>query len=314
MVATDLTQGERIVFRSKRGGIAGNSGWMWLLFIIGGSQVCGAITAFAVLFSDGPNEKGPSVSVFLMPAATVVVAFVLLVLWIRYKRQPAYFVTERRLIARPFLLAPLVMDLRNVAGANRILVQYTRYGRVVNEILTNRIGVQLRSGGGHRFGPVEDADELVALLQGVAQGVVDCRALPDADGGLSRAEERRDLFFARWTLTAGLPRGPLFVGPTKVIGFAEALLLPRQQQMLTVAGAERSAHDVEQSVLELAKSMEFGRGRAVVMEREGVTLAVDGSRFLLTSGSHVVAFELDEKDAKRAAKFVRETQIHGYRG
>jgi hypothetical protein len=111
-----------------------------------------------------------------------------------------------------------------------------------------------------------------------------------------------------------MPRGPLFVGPTKVIGFAEALLLPRQQQVLTIAGAERPAADIEQSVLELTRSAELGRGRAVVMDRDGVTLAVEGPRFMLTSGANVVAFELDPDDAKRAERFVKAIPGHPYRG
>ena len=75
MAVNDLTQGERIVFRSKRGGTAAYSGWMWLLFLFRGSQVCGAITAFAVIFGGGTNEGEGSATVFLMPAVTVIPGF-----------------------------------------------------------------------------------------------------------------------------------------------------------------------------------------------------------------------------------------------
>jgi hypothetical protein len=312
-VATDveLEPGERVVFQSKRGGKAGYSPLLWIVFIFGGMQVFGALVTFPILLLT-VDESIP-ISSWIAPFLTAVAFFTFLVLWIRFTRVPAYLVTDRKIIVKRFLRSPLVLSPRDVGGAARVLVQYTRYGRVVNEILTNRIVLGLRSGGAPKIGPVEDAEELVALLQGVASGAIDLAALPDVKGGLARAEERTDLFFARATVTAGAPRGPVFVGPTKIIGFAERLLLNREHQLLSVAGAEKPAHEIEDKMLDLARSAEWGRGKAVVMEREGVSLGVDGNRLVIGAGPTSVAFELPPKDAERAARFVKATQAHPYR-
>jgi hypothetical protein len=312
-VATDveLEAGERVVFQSKRGGKAGYSPLLWILFIFGGLQVFGAFVTFPLILLTA--EESIPISSWAMPFLTAVAFLAFLVLWIRFTRSPAYLVTDRKIIARRFLRSPLVLSPRDVGGAARFLVQYTRYGRVVNEILTNRIVLGLRSGGTPKIGPVEDAEELVALLQGVANGAVDLAALPDVNGGPARAEERTDLFFARATVTAGAPRGPVFVGPTKIIGFAERMLLNREHQMLSVAGAEKPAQEIEDRMLDLARSAEWGRGKSVVMDREGVSLGVEGNRLVIGAGPTSVAFELPPKDAERATRFVKASQAHPYR-
>jgi len=233
--------------------------------------------------------------------------------WLLLRRQPSYFITDRRLIARRLFWTPIVIDLENVASAARFLVQYTRYGRVVNEILTHRVAVTFRSGGYRRLGPIKYPDDFASLLQSVAHGIVDCRALPDIAGGLSAAEARTDVFFAQTTLTGGAPRGPLFVGPTKVVGFADPFFATRLNQMLTIVGASRSPEEIEQSVIALAQNTEFGRGRAVTMDREGLDLVVTGGQLLLTSGEKKVAFDLAPADGERAAKYAKRGQTHAYR-
>jgi hypothetical protein len=314
-VANDLVlqAGERVVWRSKPGGPAGYSVWLWLLFIFAGMQVFGSFMSLIFIFAtDIKAEAG--FSSLLMPIGTLLVAVVFLVAYLRFKKGPAYFVTDRRFIARRFLNTPLIFDPREVVGAARFLVQYTRYGRVVNEILTHRVVVGLRSGGTFKFGPVEDADELVTILQGVGQGVLDLRTLAGVDGGLSRAEERSDLYFALTTTTGGAPRGPLFVGPTKVIGFAEVPFAARRYQILSIVGADRSAEEIEESVISLVRNPEWGRGRGVVMEREGLSINVEGSRLVIGSGPQSVAFDLTPQDAERAVKYLKANQGHPYRG
>ncbi|MFO0759635.1 MAG: hypothetical protein U0359_24290 [Byssovorax sp.] len=303
--------GERIIVQSKRGGPAGYGGLMWLGILFGGSQVLGALMFVPMMMSS--DAASPGAQMWIMTLLTLVIFGVFLGRWILLRTRPAYVITDRRLIGRRLFLPPVAVPLEDVAGAVRVLVQYTRYGRVVNELLTHRVGIARRSGGMFRIGPIADVDELVSLLQGVAHGHIDCKALPDAEGGLAAAEARTDLFYAQKTLTGGLPRGPLFVGPTKVIGFAENFLQMRQYQVLTMVGATRPAEEVEQSVLALAQSDSIGRGRAVIMDREGLTLAVNGAQLALESGEHRVAFNLAEEDAARAAKYLKGSQTHAYR-
>jgi hypothetical protein len=305
-----LEPGERVIFRSARGGAAGYSGGMWLLILFGASQICGGFMMVPFLLKNESGDGATQISV--MTIVTLVVSVVVLVRWIMMKVRPAYFITDRRLIARRLLLPPVVIDLENVGGAVRVLVQYTRYGRVVNELLTHRVGVAFHSGGSRKFGPIKDADDFASLLQGVAEGIVDCKALPDADGGLAPAEARSDLFFARATLTGGAPRGPVFVGPGKVTAFAEPFFSIRLNQVLTIAGAQRRPEEIEASMLAIAQSAEL-RGRAVVMDREGLNLAMDGRQLKLSSGDHTVAFDLAPEDADRAAKFVKRAPANAYR-
>lgn len=306
-----LEPGERIILQTKQGGPAGYSSWMWLLILFGGSQLCGAAFMIPAMMRDdasGSRASGPSQLV--VPVVTLLVCGAILARWILMRTKPAYFITDKRLIARRLLFTPVVIDLDNVASAARVLVQYTRYGRVVNEVLTHRVAVGFHSGGYRRFGPIKEADEFVSLLQGVAQKSIDCKALPDISGGPPLAEVRSDLFFARTTKTAGAQRGPIMVGPTKVIGFAEPFYGMLLNQALTIAGASKPPEEIEAQMLAMAQSSSFGRGRAVIMEREGLELAVEGRELKLTSGEHAVVFELEPEDAARAAKSYKS---RGYR-
>ena len=303
-----LLPGERILFSSARGGDAGHSGWWWLLAIFGGMQVCNGLT-FTLFFFNSDPAKGRSFPVLAL--ATLLVSAVVFARWLQLRLQPTYFVTNQRLVARRFFLAPLTIAPSDVGAAARFLIKHTRYGRVMRKQLTHSIVIALRSGGTHRFGPVKDAEAMLVFLEGLAQGVIDVRALPGENGELSAAETRRDLYFARTTKAAGAERGPIFVGPTTVIGYAGELLSSYMLQLYTIVGAERSAEDIEQSMISLAANTVFGR--AVVMQREGKTLKLDGLRLVLADETSHVAFELQPADAARAAAQLPKDEPHPYR-
>jgi hypothetical protein len=304
-----LATGERILFTSARGGDAGHSSWWWLLAIFGGMQVCNGLM-FAVHALANPTDSllpgGP-----VVPLLGLLGGAVALGRWIQLKIQPAYVVTSQRIIARRVFLPAITFAPEDVGAAARFLIKHMRYGRVVREQLTNTLVVALRSGGTRRFGPVKDADTLVVLLTGLAQGVIDVRALPGVGGELSAAETRRDLFFARTTRTGGAERGPLFVGPRAVIGFAAELTTSRMLQLYTIVGSQRPAEDIEARMIALAENTEFGR--AVVMKREGTTLTLDGKRLLLASETNQVAFDLSPEDARRAEAQLPKNEAHPYR-
>ena len=222
-----------------------------------------------------------------------------------------FFVTDRRIVARRFLRKPLEIDPTDVRSATRVVVKYTRYGRVVGEHMTHLVAVLYKGGGGQRVGPVKDADELVALLAAMGAGhAVDARALPGTNGEPARAEERDDVFFAQAAKAGGNPCGPVFVGPTTVIGLASRLYPPAIYTVLTIAGREEGAAEVEARMIELANRQTYGR--AVVMPRsDGASLRVEGRNLVLSSGAASVSFELDEPDAERARKYTRTG--HAYR-
>jgi hypothetical protein len=289
-----LLADERVIFSSRRRGDAGHSVWWWFLAIFVALQVCGGLTFIGVAL--GTSEQGLHGSV--STTITLLLAAAGLARWLQLRLQPSYFITSQRVIARRFFQSPLLFAPQDVGAAARFVIKHMRYGRLVRTQVTHSIVVALRSGGTRRFGPVEDAEGMLMLLEGIAQGVIDVRVLPGQAGELSRAETRRDLFFARASRAAGAERGPLFVGPTTVIGFAAELLEARMLQLYTILGAERSAEDIESRMVALAHNTEFGR--AVVMNRAGTTLTLDGQQLLLLSESSKVGFELLPEDALRA--------------
>lgn len=304
-----LATSERIIYSSVRGGDAGHSGWWWLLAIFGGMQACNGLMVSIHLLTnpvDSILPGGPA-----LPLLGILLGALALGRWIQLKVQPAYIVSSQRIIARRVFLPAITFAPEDVGAAARFLIKHMRYGRIVREQLTHTLVVALRSGGTRRFGPVKDADTLVVLLTGLAQGVIDVRSLPGENGELSAAETRRDLFFARATRTGGAERGPLFVGPGAVIGFAAELMTSRMLQLYTIVGAQRSAEEIEERMIALAENIEFGR--AVVMKREGTTLTLDGKRLVLASETGQVAFDLLPDDARRAEAQLPKSEAHPYR-
>lgn len=308
MSALKLEPGERVIFASGRGGAAGYNGLVWLGFLLLGMQVFGGCVSLSLLASSSEFHLN---GISWMSFAWLALGGYLIARWIGQRRGQSYVITDRRFIARRMLLGPLTVPLSDLAGARRILVQVTRYGTVINEINTHRVVLGVKNGTS-KIGPVRDVDELVSLVNGIATGFVDPRLLGDVNGGPSRAEERGDLFFAKKTVTAGAPRGPLFIGPTKVIGFAEVQRPHQEQRMLTIAGAEIDAASVEENMLDLGQSRLCGR--AVVMDRSEGALLVEGKELVLASGANRVAFGLDEADAQRALKYVKAIAGQTYRG
>ncbi|MEO5729163.1 MAG: hypothetical protein ABI134_19070, partial [Byssovorax sp.] len=222
-----------------------------------------------------------------------------------------YLITSQRVIARRVFLRPLIFAPEDIGAAARFRINHMRYGNLVRTQLTHTLVVALRSGSTRRFGPVKDAEGLLVLLEGIGQGVIDVRVLPGERGELSQAETRRDIFFARATRTAGAERGPLFVGPTAVIGFAAELMTSRMLQLYTIVGADGSAAEIETRMIALARNTEFGR--AVVMNREGTTLMLDGQHLLLASETSKVGFDLLPEDAIRAQTQLPRNEGHPYR-
>ena len=306
-----LEPDERVVYSSVRGGTAHHSALWWIVAVIGGLHVCNAPMWFGFYFFRTDGGSGPQSTFPFFTAAESILAIVLLVRWIDLRLRPAYFVTNQRILARRLVQPALAIDPSSITGAARFLVKYSRYGRIVRETLTHTVVVGLQSGTTQRIGPVKDADTLVALFTGLSQGAIDLRALPGVNGELAAAETRRDLFFARSTRAGDAERGPLFVGPGAMIGFAAELMTSQMLQLYTIVGASRSAEEIEQRMIDLATSSTFGR--AVVMKREGTTLALDKNRLVLASEARQVAFDLLPEDARRAEAWLPKNEAHPYR-
>jgi hypothetical protein len=306
-----LQPDERVVYSSVRSGTAHHSAWWWLAAVVGGLQVCNAPMwiVFYVARTDSTSSAASGFPFFTVAESILVI--VLLVRWLDLRFRPAYLVTNQRILVRRILQPVLAIDPADVTGSARFLVKYSRYGQIVRETLTQTVVIGLRSGSPKRIGPVNDADTLVSLFNGLAQGEIDLRALPGVNGELAAAETRRDLFFARSTRASDVERGPLFVGPGTMIGFAAELLTSQMLQLYTIVGAPRSAEEIEERLIALAASATFGR--AVVMKREGTTLTLEKRSLVLAGEDRKVAFDLTPEDARRAEAWLPKNEAHPYR-
>lgn len=304
-----LEQGERVIFSSRRRGPAGYGQLAWLGFVFIGMQLCGSCTMTFYYVSGvlGDMPGGISIPSIL----TLLLAAGLLIYWYLERNKPYYFLTNQRLIAKRFFRSPLEMDVSNIGAAARRVVRYTRYGAVVREDITNRIALAFYTGGSRLIGPVEDAEELVILLKCVIDHSVDLNTLPSTTGEPAAAEARKDLFLARTTTAAAVPRGPLFIGPGKIVAFADVFFKTREYQLLSIVGASKPPEDVEARMLDLAKNSTWGR--AIIMDREGMTLTLEGNSLRMASGDQAVAFELSGADVVRAKQFLKAHDAHPYR-
>lgn len=304
-----LKQGERVVFSSRRRGPAGYSQLAWFGILFGGMQLCGSCTMVFYLTTGvlGDLPAGPAIPSIL----TVLAALAAFVYWLRERNKPYYFLTNERLIAKRFLRSPLEIEVGNIGAAARRVVRLMRYGQVVREDVTNRLALGFYTGGARLIGPVEDAEDLVNLLKCVIDRSVDLSTLPSTTGEPAAAETRKDLFLAQTTTAAGVPRGPLFIGPGKIIAFADVFFKTRAFQLLSIVGAPKSAEDIEARLLDVARSNAWGR--TVVMDREGLTLTLEQGTLQMASGDKSVAFELNGADAARARQHLKSSEAHPYR-
>ncbi|HVY49037.1 MAG TPA: hypothetical protein VHB21_24270, partial [Minicystis sp.] len=206
------TTNERVVFSSRRGG-SGTGRGVYVVFgvLLFWFPLVGALT-------DVVENAAGRVGVELLWLVALGAVATLLFGWIALFVGPICVVTDRRFVGRRYLRPRVDVPAAELAGAQRVVVQIRRGMEVVREQHTHLVAVVLRSGRVVRVGPVRDAEGLVALVRQIGSGEVDPRALRGVAGEPSRAEERGDLFFATQAATGGAPRGPLFVGPTAVVG------------------------------------------------------------------------------------------------
>lgn len=304
-----LQEGERVVLSSRRRGPAGYGSLVWFGIIFGALQVCGSCS-MGFYYVAGVVDDMP-LGMSLPSILTVLICLAGFVYFMIERRKPYYFLTNKRLIAKRFILSPLEMDVSNIGAAARRVVRLMRYGQIVREDTTNRIALGFYTGGARLIGPVEEAEELVTLLKCVIDHSVDLSCLPSTAGDPAPAYARKDLFLAMTTTAAGVPRGPLFVGPTKIVAFADAFFKSRQFQLLTIAGTVKPAEEIEEKMVDIAKNQNFGR--AIIMDREGLGITLSGSSLRVGSDDKAVAFELHEGDRTRMQQYLKTSEAHPYR-
>ncbi|HEY4120530.1 MAG TPA: hypothetical protein VGM56_21845 [Byssovorax sp.] len=145
--------------------------------------------------------------------------------------------------------------------------------------------------------------------RGVAERLL-CAPLEIDPGRIARAELRDDVFFARSSRSGDAPAGPVFVGPSALVGLRSPLAGPPLYLALSVAGQAQPADDVERRMIELARRATCGP--AVVVQRDGAALRVEGDALVFDGPGGRVSFALDPLDAERARRFTRTATA--YRG
>jgi hypothetical protein len=92
----ELEPGERVVFKSKRGGKAGYSPLLWIVFIFVGMQLFCSVLMLPILLT---TDASISASTWVTTLLTLGAFIAPIVLWFRFTRAPAYFVTDQKMIA-----------------------------------------------------------------------------------------------------------------------------------------------------------------------------------------------------------------------
>ena len=191
----------------------------------------------------------------------------------RLAAAPVFCVTDRRLVAERVLRAPLEIELDRIASATCLVAPPARGASAGVE--TNVVEVTCKDGATYSIGPVVEAGELCAILTSVGQGVADVRALHLARTASRRApSSATTCSFARSSRSSGAPSGPVFLGPSALVGLASRLAGPPLYLALSVAGQAQPASEVERRMIDLARRETCGP--AVVVLREGAALHVEG--------------------------------------
>jgi hypothetical protein len=218
----------------------------------------------------------------------------------RYRKKPAIFVTDRRLIERT-ILGVTSADLADIATYRRRVDQYVYQG-TTSDRATNIVVLTLRSGGARSIGPVAEYDDLTRLLDGIVTRDVDVTTMRSMDGQPAEAEKREDVFVAVENGTREDPYGPLMIGPRGLVRFTSKLPIGVEGLLLTAIARAGSPEEVESLVVQLSRRPDVGH--ALVLDRSNAKLGMNGTTLEIDLGNRVERVQLSAADAERARKFL----------
>jgi hypothetical protein len=123
-------------------------------------------------------------------------------------------------------------------------------------------------------------------------------------------DKRTDFLVAATHRIDGMSFGLLFVGPTSVHRFTEAMPPKAQARLFHELAAAKDAEEAEAIVLETVDGPDAGYVKS--LERAAVQLHVDGDVLVLQHGQSESRIELPERDRERFRQALRMTP-HPYR-
>ena len=289
-----LLQGERVLWAGVRGQPARLPG-----------GAAGMRMAYAWLMASGFGGM-VGIPLLLMPQTRLyaggVVALIVagVIAWRRYKKRPAVFVTDQRIVERT-LLGKTTIQLADIVSYRRRIDTYY-YRGTSSQVATNHLLFTLKSGRGQSIGPVLEYDELAGLLDGVLSRDIDPTVMRSLDGQPAAAEQRADLFVAVDNRTGGEAYGPLVIGPRGLVRFTGRLPIGLEGQLLTALSRPSPPEELENRAVFLTRRPDAGH--ALLVDLSTAKLRLSGSTLELDVKERVEPIELSAADAERARKFL----------
>lgn len=315
-----LDEGEGVILAYRGGGTRGYPFWVGLIAMFVLFSTCGMLGSTLVLgtaFIDGPPGDGLAVSgitIFLSQAPCFALSVFLvgigIAAYVVPRSRPYFFFTTRHIVGKRVFGRPLRVPLGQIERMERFVsVTYGRYGSR-RETITDELAITLRPGNVPRFvrvGPIDGADDFLSLLEEArSREHVELEQMARADGSAAPCELRSDFFIAQKTRSLGMSYGALFVGPTLVLRFTEALPMGLMGRFYT-----RLAHAVDGEEAEL-RTREIARhpsaGHTLVLDRASAKPQLDGRTLTIRAGERSEPIELSAEDAERARRFLSPTK------
>lgn len=292
-----LAAGERVVWA----GVHGEPNR-----IPGGAMGCRVAYAWMMLFVIGtmsiiPLMIFPEARLFALLVVAAIVAAV--IAWRSYRKRPAIFVTDQRLVERS-LFGDTTLPLREIRGYYRRIDKYRdRYGNVT-EVATHHVVLVSHAGGQRSIGPVLEYEALTGLLDGLISRDIDPSKMRGLEGKPpAAAEAREDIFVAVENRTEGDLYGPLVIGPRGLVRFTEKLPIALEGQLLTVLAGPDSPEDLETKTVFLTRRPDAGH--ALIVDLSSAELGMDSTALRLKLKDRTVHIQLADGDAMRARKFLQ---------
>ncbi|APR82719.1 Hypothetical protein A7982_08068 [Minicystis rosea] len=265
--------------------------WMMLFFF-------GGTTAIPLLVL-------PETRLYTLAVIAIIVGAVLA--YRRYRKQPAIFVTDARLVDRG-LLGTKSVELPAIATYARQVVHY-HYKGSVSQVATNLLVIGER-GRTSTIGPVLEYDEISNFLSGVIAREIHPPSMRSLDGQPAAAEQREDIFVAVDNRSDGEVYGPLFIGPRGLVRFTSKLPVGLEGLLLTTLAGPGPLEDLENRAAALARRPDAGHVLLVDISKvelhmDGASLQVVTTARPLTDPGRTMTIQLGDADAARARKYLK---------
>jgi hypothetical protein len=314
-----LDADEGVVLAHRGGGTRGYPIWISLLVLFVVLSTCSMFgwgMLVAVAFTQGQLSSGStdgtlaSLTIFMVQAPCFALSLFLVMLGIAAyalpRSRPYFFFTTHHLVGKRVFGRPLRVPLGQIERMERfVAVTYGRYG-TRRETITDELALTLRPGNvprSLRLGPIDGVDDFLSLFdEARSREHVELEQMARADGSAAPCELRSEFFIAATTRSLGMTYGALFIGPTTVIRFTEALPMGLMGRLYTRLAHAVDGEEAELRVKEIARHSTAGH--TLVLDRASARPIVDGRMLEVRAGERTEPIELRASDAERARAFL----------